>query len=279
MSRTRRRAAGLVLAGAVVAGVAPRLAAAATTRPNAAQVARAESRLGGRTVPDIPVTLADGRRVQLADLWRDGPLLLTFYYRRCTGTCTPFLEWVRDAVQAAGGLGSDYRVLALTFDDAETTADLRAQAAALRLLATPHWDFAVAAQADVARVAAAVDFGYRLDPATLQYDHDSLLIGIDRGRVVRALFGTPEGNDRLRELVWELRGVFLPVYRVPGNTLLRCFRFDARSGRVRLDWGLFLLVLPGVGAICLALLMFAGAGPYRRVRLTGPGAAPTPGRR
>lgn len=248
----------------VALACAPSLAAAveagaAETGLAATNAIRAEARLTGRTVPDIPLTLADGRRVQLAELWRDRPLLLTFYYRRCPGICTPFLEWVRDAVRDVGGLGSDYRVLAVTFDDAETVADLRAQARALGLLAAPDWSFAVAAKADVARLAAELDYGYRLDPLTQQYDHNSLLVGIDRGRVVRALLGTPNGTQRLRELVWELRGSFVSIYRLPGRTLLRCLSFDPLSGRPRLDWGLLLLILPAVCAIALALATFGGA--------------------
>ncbi len=220
---------------------------------------RAEAALAGRVLPDIELTLADGRRARLAQLWREQALLLTFYYRRCAGTCTPFLEWVRDAVGEVGGLGRDYRVLALTIDAAETTADLRAQAAALRLLGRRDWLFAAASEADVAQIAGALDFRYRLDAVTRQYDHNSLLVGIEQGRVLRALLGTPEGSARLRELVWELRGRFVPLYRMPGRTPLRCLTLDPRSGQVRLDWGLLVLVLPAVLAIGIAGLTFAAA--------------------
>lgn len=37
-----------------------------------------ESRLIDRAVPDIPLQLADGRSVQISELWRDRPLLVTF---------------------------------------------------------------------------------------------------------------------------------------------------------------------------------------------------------
>ncbi|MCC7463343.1 MAG: SCO family protein [Gammaproteobacteria bacterium] len=250
---SRRALPGLLLAAV--------LAAPAVTGADASELgtARAESRLAGRRVPDIPLTLQDGRRVQLSELWRDRPLLVTFYYRRCPTICMPFLEWVRDAVRDVGGLGSDYHVLALTFDDAETVADLRAQAAALRLQGASGWSFAVADRDAVARVAGALDYWYRLDSATQLYDHNSLLVGIDGGRVVRALLGTPEGSGRFRELVWELRGRFVSVYRVPGRTLLRCLSFDPATGRIRLEWGLLLLLLPGVAAIGLALAVFGGA--------------------
>jgi cytochrome oxidase Cu insertion factor (SCO1/SenC/PrrC family) len=238
--------------------------ALATTAPLTAQstlpsVARAESRLSGRVVPDISIVMADGRRGRLSDLWDDKPLLLTFYYRRCAGICVPFLEWVRDAVRDAGGLGRDYRVLALTFDDTETVVDLRAQASALGLIASPEWSFATADPADVAQVAAALDFGYRLDPDTRQYEHQALLAAVDRGRVIRAQLGTPASRERLRELVWDARGVFVPAYRVPDGAALRCVTVDPRSGETRLDWGLLVLALPGLAAAGLALATFGSA--------------------
>lgn len=238
----------------------PAHSAPEVAEPRAGLTARAEDRLTGRVLPDIPLTLGDGRSVRLSDLWRNERLLLTFYYRRCPGVCTPFLEWVRDAVNAAGGLGRDYRVLALTFDDAEKVADLRAQAEAFGLLAAPDWSFGVADKEAVARVAAALDFRYRLDPESQQYDHDSLLVGIDRGRVVRAMLGTPGGSPRFRELVWELRGGFVPLYRSPGRTLLNCLRFDPRTGQARFDWGMLLLTLPAAIALTLAFTTFAGPG-------------------
>ena len=231
---------------------------AAVTVESATSVIREESRLIGRPVPDIPLMLADGRRVKLSDLWRERPLVVTLYYTGCPGICTPFLEWVRDAVHGVGGLGSDYQVLALTFDDAETVTDLRAQAQVLGLTDAPNWSFAVASRQDVAQLAARLDYKYQLDPRTQEFEHDSLLVGIDGGRVVRAVLGTANGAKRLRELIWEMRGRFVSVYKVPGRTLLSCLSFDPQSGKVRLDWGLPLLVLPAICAISLALLTFTG---------------------
>ena len=267
MTRAGRGGLGATLACALLM----LMGGAARAAPEVA-AARAESALAGRTLPDIMLHLADGRAMPLSQLWREQPLLLTFYYRRCAGSCTPFLEWVRDAVRTVGGLGRDYRILALTFDDSETSADLRAQAVALRLEGTPDWQFAVASKEEVARLAAALDYGYRLDPSTRQYDHNSLLVGIERGRVVRALLGTPQGSARLRELVWELRGNFVPMYQLPGRALLRCLAFDPRSGRIQLDWGLLLLLFPAVGAIGAALLLF-GAGGRRNGAAPGAPAA------
>lgn len=209
-------------------------------------------------VPDIELRLEDGRTLHLAALWADRPVLLTFFYRRCAGSCTPFLQGVRDAVDAAGGIGEDYTVVALSFDEADTVADLRMQARLLGLLEAPGWSFAVADRADVARLAEALDFWYQPAMANGQYDHPSLLVGIERGRVLRALVGNPGGRGALRDLVVELRGGFAPYYAQAGGAGIRCFGYDPASGRLRIEPGALLLVLPALTALACALFVFGG---------------------
>lgn len=249
----------------VLTALALTLAAACGAATPPLGVSRAEHRLVERAVPDIPLRLADGRALRMSDLAAGKPLLVAFFYRRCTGVCTPFLEWVRDAVRETGGLGTDYRVLALSFDDADTVADVRAQAETLGLAQAAGWSFAVAERAALARVTGALEFWYRRDPTTGQYDHPALLVGLDRGRVVRALVGGPDGRERLRAMVWELRGNFIPFYKVPGQTPLACLAFDPDTGKTRLDWGLLLLVLPALAAIGAALAVFLAPVRWRRV--------------
>jgi len=58
---------------------------------------RAEARIEGRAVPDIPLRMPDGRDRMLSELGQGKALLVTFFYRRCTGVCTPFLEWINEA--------------------------------------------------------------------------------------------------------------------------------------------------------------------------------------
>ena len=168
---------------------------------------------------------------------------------------------IRDAVTRDGGLGRDYRVVAMSFAASDTAADMRAQAEALGLEQSAAWTFAVAQPQDVQRVAQALDFWFRLDPATGQYDHPNLLAAVDRGRVVRALLGYPISHERLRELVSELRGRFVPYYQLPGQSWLRCFDYDGRTGAVHPDWGMLLLVAPGMIAVLTGIAVFArGAG-------------------
>lgn len=219
---------------------------------------RQEGRLIGRGVPDIALTLADGSSTRLSALAGGKPLLVAFFYRRCTGICTPFLQWLRDSAREVGGLGSDYHVLALSFDRTDTAAELRAQAEAMGLAADPDWKFATTSREDLARVTGALDFWYRYDAASGQYDHGALLVALDDGRVLGAITGTPDSARRLRELLWTLRGRFIPSYRTEGEAPLACFAFDPKTGAMRLDWGMLLLAAPGAVALACALGVFGG---------------------
>ncbi|MBI2186760.1 MAG: SCO family protein [Acidobacteria bacterium] len=214
-------------------------AAGAQADPSVA-VSRAEGRLLHRRVPDVPLHLADGRTVPLSSLWQDKPLLVTFFYRNCHGICSPFLAWIRNAVREDDGLGRNYRILALSFGEQDTVADMRSQGEALGI-DDPDWLFAIADREALARVIEALEFWYRPDPATGQYDHTALLVAVEDGRVKRALVGGAGFAERFPVMARELRGEFIRSYAVPAQTAWRCFSFDPVTGRVSVDWGLLIL--------------------------------------
>ena len=247
---SRRWLAATLLLG-LLAPVSTRAAA-----PPPLPATRAEARIEGRAVPDIRLRLAGGRQRMLSELSQGQALLVTFFYRRCAGVCTPFLEWINAATVEVGGLGSDYRVLALSFAEADTVADLQAQARVFGLLENPDWYFAATGQAALAEIAGALEFWYRRQPDSNQYDHGSLLVAVRDGRVIRALSGGPGQTQRLRELVWELRGRVMPYYAADGGPALRCLDFDPRTGALRLDWGVLLLVAPALTALAATLAVF-----------------------
>lgn len=244
--------AALLLAGLSTLASTALLGADFETLPTS----RAEARLEGRAVPDIPLRLADGREVMLSELGRGQNLLVTFFYQRCAGVCTPFLSWIKDATAAVGGLGSDYRILALSFDEQDGVAQLAAQAHALGLAGHPDWDLAVTERKALAEITGALEFWYQRQPDSTQYDHGSLLVAVSNGHVRRALRGGPGETQRLRELIWELRGSFVPYYPMQAGPSLRCLSFDPVTGQLRLDWGMLLLVLPALASLTAALVLF-----------------------
>ena len=83
-------------------------------------------------------------------------------------------------------------------------------------------------------------------------------------RLVRLLVGGSVTSARLDELVREVSGEFVRSYPLPGRVPFRCVQFDAATGRMTLDWGFALLLVPvattGVGTFA----MFAAGARARR---------------
>jgi len=223
-----------------------------------------EDRCIYKQVPDIEIQTAGGAEVHLSAIWQSKPLLLSMVFTRCAGVCSPFLRSLQSAVSEAGGLGSDFRVLVLSFDPKDTQADMQMMADSLGVKSDPNWIFGVASPCDIRRLAATTGFWFRWDQPSQQYDHPAVVVTIDRGKVVRMLVGATVPQASLREVVQELRGKFVASYALPGKVAFRCFEYDPSSGRYSLDWGVLLMILPGM------LAMFATACVF------SPGGQPTP---
>ena len=136
---------------------------------------------------------------------------------------------------------------------------------------TPDWTFAIASPDDVNKLAQATGFWYEWDEGRQQFDHPALLAGIRNGRLVRLLVGGSTTPIRLGELLRELSGEFVPSYPLPGRVRFRCVQFDAATGRVTLDWGFALLLIPVAATTVTTLLMFGApkrgpSGPLRMPR-------------
>ncbi len=210
-----------------------------------------------RRVPDITITPIEGSPVTLSALGRSSPLVITFIYTRCGGVCSPFLESLAAAARQTGGLGSAYRILVLSFDSRDTLADLRAAARAHGLAADQGWIFGAASSPDIARLARATGFWFAWHWSSGQYDHPSLLIAVDQGRIVRMLAGATIPPSRFREITDELRGKFVPSYPAQNRRVaFRCFRYTPGGG-IQIGWGFLVLLAPGALAISSALWIFA----------------------
>jgi hypothetical protein len=121
-------------------------------------------------------------------------------------------------------------------------------------------------RADAFCLARSVGSWIRWDPQRELYDHLALLAAIDQGRVVRLLVGATVPPRRLREEVWELRHDLVSTYPLPSEKVLfRCFGYDPRTGGVTLEWGLLLLLAPGLFTVVCTVWIFRG-GRRERVR-------------
>jgi len=218
-----------------------------------------------KTVPDIEVILTNGQHERVSQLWKDRPLMVTFFFTRCTGSCNPFLTSLKQAVDANGGLGKDYDVLTLSIDPQDTLEDIRARMKDLGIDSDKGWYFGIASPEDISAITDRIDFWYRYDPTRKQFDHPSKIAAIKDGKILRVLMGTTIPPLRFNEIVLDVSGKFIPFYTQPGkNDFLSCFQVDPNTHEVRLHWGMLILVLPGGVAIALALLIFLRAKTGRK---------------
>jgi protein SCO1 len=222
-----------------------------------------EERLLNTPVPDISLTTATGTRVTLSQLAAVKPLVLTFVFTRCAGVCSPFLMSWRAADRALGSQRG-YSRLVLSFDPRDTQADMSALGRHLALLDSDNWTLAVGDPNEVRRLAEAIGFWWDWDDHRQQFDHPAMLAGIREGRLVRLLVGGSVNSARLDELMREVSGEFVQSYPLPGRIRFRCVQFDAATGRVTLDWGFALLLVPVAVTGFATFVMFAAGARARR---------------
>ena len=209
-----------------------------------------------KELPDIEIQSGGTVATRLSTIWQNKPVLLTMIFTRCTGVCSAFLRSLKAAAADAGGLGRDYRIVVLSFDPNDTAVDMGSLADSLGVSRDPGWIFGVAPAPDVRRLATASGFWFEWDPSVQQYDHLSLVVAVDRGRVIRMVAGANVPNASLREVVQELRGKFVASYALTGKVAFRCFEYDPKSGRYSLDWGLMLMLLPAAFAMLVVFWAF-----------------------
>lgn len=216
-----------------------------------------------RELPDATIHLAGGKTAQLSELWAEKPLLLTFFYQRCAGSCSPFLRSLRAAVTRAGGLGEDYRVVSLSFDPQDTPERVAQLAEILEINIPDQWLVATSSPHDIEALAQSAGFWWEPVAGTGQFDHPAMVIAVRDGRIVRVLLGNTVSHPRFREMLADLQGRYLPFYINPEvDTPFRCLDVDLETGELKLGWGMLMILVPGLLTLAGVLLIFA-----RRPRL------------
>ena len=168
----------------------------------------------------------------------------------------------RSAERSVSGPAA-YARLVLSFDPRDTPADMAMLAHHLEVEPGEDWTFAIATPDDVRRLAEATGFWYEWDRNLNQFDHPAMLVGIRKGRLVRLLVGGSVTSARLDELVREVSGVFVPSYPLPSRARFRCVQFEETTGRVVLDWGFALLLVPVFSTSMVTMGLFM-VGARRR---------------
>jgi protein SCO1/2 len=205
-----------------------------------------QQRLGARLPLDAPLHDALGQPVRLGDYFTsDQPVLLVPGYYSCTQLCGLLMHSLLQALHKSGVPRSDWRVVGVSINPADTPADAQ-QRRALDLAyarflegAHPagsalHLDLLLADAAQARRITQAVGFDYRREPgapgAPQTYVHPASVIVVTPAGVVSRYFnGLELGPGELRSALRAAAGGSVGSFS--DRLAVLCSHFDPLVGR------------------------------------------------
>lgn len=240
-------------------------------------VAASQRAIGG-TLGDHALTASDGRAIRTSD-FRGRPLVVSFVYTGCFQVCPVTTAFLGDAVAAARrAVGDDgFRVLTIGFNLPFDSPEAMREFARKQGVGDARWTFATPAPESLDALAR--ELGFQWAATGGGFDHVTQATIIDRdGRVFRQVYGDrfelPMLVAPLRELVLgapaprdDLAGLF-------DRVRVLCTVYDPRTGRYRLNYGLFIELFTG-STIVVGTIWYLVAASRRRDRgATPPKATP-----
>jgi len=192
---------------------------------------------GAQLPTDIRLRDTQGRDVRLGEYF-DGehPVILALAYYECPMLCTLVLNGLLDGLKGTDlTAGKDFRIVVISIDPRDTPEmankkrDTYVKAYG-REIADRGWDFLVADQADVKRVADTVGFKYRWDEPTKQFAHAAgIFVASPNATLSRTLYGIafPSKDVKLALLEATEGKIGSTLNRV----LLFCFHYSVAENR------------------------------------------------
>ena len=230
-------------------------------------LAASQAAIGNR-VGDHVLTASDGRTFRLAEL-RGKPLVVSFVYTGCFQVCPTTTRFLGEAVaEARKALGDDsFSVLTIGFNLPFDSPGAMRAFAAKQGVGDARWIFATPAPDTLDALAR--ELGFQWAPTAGGFDHLTQATIVDRdGRVFRQVYGDsfelPMFVAPLRELVL---GVPAPRDDVAGfleRVRVLCTVYDARAGRYRLNYGLFIELFTGASIVVATIWYLVAASRRRR---------------
>ena len=234
----------------------------------------------------MDVTLVDerGETVKLGQYFGSGkkPVVLNLGYYGCPMLCGLVTNGLVDLVKQIGWTpGDEFEIVTLSIDPAEkfplAMAKKRSVIDALdQPAAAAGWHFLTGDEKSIQRVADAVGFGFKWDPAQQQYAHQAVLILLTPdGRVSRYLYGIRFGPKTARlSLVEASNG---KVGSSLDQVMLLCFHFDPNAGSYSLSAMRLMRFAGIVTVLCVAgtIGMLLRRESKNR-KLSNPNQPPTP---
>lgn len=232
-----------------------------------------QTKLNNQIALDLPFVDENGHDVTIGQYFNRRPVVLALVYFDCPMLCS----LVQNALSGTLAIlklnaGADFDVVVVSINPAETPAQAAdAKAKMVQLYRHPGTEtglhFLTGREASIEKLADAVGFKYKYDPAIAQYAHPAVITVLTpEGRVSRYLFGIDYGATDLRLAIVDAAGG--RIGSVIDQTLLYCYHYDPATGRYSL--AIMSLVRIG-GLLTLAGVALAiGLAVRRQRRRAGP---------
>jgi len=215
---------------------------------------------------DYALVDADGRKFTMGDMMGK-PLIVVLSYYSCEGSCPIMNANLRQTLSRFDRfkLGTDYRVLTISFDKSDTAQSARRFVENLGIPESMRegWRHAVLRrpQEDVDRLTANVGFKYFWSRADRVFLHSNALIFVTpQGRVARYLYGTAiekkEVELALIDADWNRISNSTNVFDILTGV---CYSYNFKEGRYTLNYPLFIggaSLLFGISLVVLSAVIF-----------------------
>ncbi len=247
------------------------------TRPPGLEGVGIDQKLDAQVPLDLAFVDENGERVSLGRYFGDKPVLLTLVYYECPMLCTEILNGVLRAARTMNfQIGKEFEIVTVSIDPGETprlAAEKKVYYAGGygREGAAQGWHFLTGREEEIHRLADAVGFQYRYDPATDLYSHaSSIMLLTPQGRVSRYFFGVEYSPRDLRLGMVEAseNKIGSPI----DQALLYCFHYDPATGKYSVVI-MNVLRLAGVATV-LAIASFILVMVARERRAAAPSKDP-----
>lgn len=224
------------MTGAPTAGYKRDVGVPASSLPQALREVGFDQKLNEPLPLDTMFRDEAGRAARLGDYFGRRPVVLAFVYYDCPMLCTQVLSATASALNLMSiDAGTDFAVVAVSFDPRETPAQAAARKAITlerydRAGAAQGWHFLTGDKAAIERLTAAAGFRYTWDEETGQFAHPAgVVVATPDGRLARYLFGIEYGPRDLRLAIVEASEG--RVGSAVDTILLYCYHYDPMTGR------------------------------------------------
>ena len=195
-----------------------------------------DQKLDSQLPLDLVFKDESGASVRLGDYFGKKPIVLSLVYFNCPMLCNQVLNGLTGSMDTLSfDIGKEFEVVTVSFDPRETSELARDKKDTYikwykRPGAAEGWHFLTGDKHEIDKLAAAVGFRYRYDPATNQFAHASgIMLATPEGKLARYFYGIEYAPRDLKLGLIEAseNKIGSPVDKL----LLYCYHYDPASGK------------------------------------------------